>query len=86
MPDQWFSTGWRVKKFTPKLKILALYGPDRHARFGEIAASDLVVTGYALIRRDAEKYRGLEFDTVVLDGAQHIKNRQTQNARAVEAA
>ena len=74
-----------VKKFTPELKILALHGPERHARFSEIAASDVVVTSYALIRRDAEKYRGLEFDTVALDEAQHIKNRQTQNAQAVKA-
>ena len=74
-----------VKNFTPELKVLALHGPDRHARFADIAASDIVVTSYALIRRDAEKYRGLEFDTVVLDEAQHIKNRQTQNAQAVKA-
>ena len=74
-----------AKKFTPELKLLALQGPERHARFGAIAASDMVVTSYALIRRDAEKYRGLEFDTVVLDEAQHIKNRQTQNAQAVKA-
>ena len=72
-------------KFTPELKLLALHGPDRHARFGQIAASDVVLTSYALIRRDAERYRGLEFDTVVLDEAQHIKNRQTQNAQAVKA-
>jgi superfamily II DNA or RNA helicase len=74
-----------VKKFAPDLKILALHGPERHARFDEIAASDIVVTSYALIRRDAEKYRGQEFDTVALDEAQHIKNRQTQNAQAVKA-
>ncbi len=74
-----------VKKFTPQLKVLALHGPDRHARFDEISTSDIVVTSYALIRRDAEKYRGLEFDTVALDEAQHIKNRQTQNAQAVKA-
>jgi len=74
-----------VKKFTPELKVLALHGPDRHARFDGIAACDVVVTSYALIRRDAEKYRGLEFDTVALDEAQHIKNRQTQNAQAVKA-
>jgi len=45
----------------------------------------MVVTSYALIRRDAERYRDLEFDTIVLDEAQHIKNRQTQNAQAVKA-
>lgn len=74
-----------AKKFTPELNVLALHGPDRHALFDQIAASDIVVTSYALIRRDAEKYRELEFDTVVLDEAQHIKNRQTQNAQAVKA-
>ena len=72
-------------KFTPTVKILALHGPDQHSRFEEIPLSDVVVTSYALIRRDAERYRALEFDTVVLDEAQHIKNRQTQNAQAVKA-
>jgi len=80
-----FNWAAEAKKFTPELKVLALHGPDRHARFDQIGAHDLVVTSYALIRRDAERYRGLEFDTVVLDEAQHIKNRQTQNAQAVKA-
>ncbi len=74
-----------AKKFTPKLKVLALHGPDRHAQFDQLAASDIVVTSYALIRRDADRYREVTFDTVVLDEAQHIKNRQTQNAQAVKA-
>ena len=74
-----------AKKFTPRLKILALHGPDRHPLFAQIHENDVVVTSYALIRRDAERYRELEFDTVVLDEAQHIKNRQTQNAQAVKA-
>jgi superfamily II DNA or RNA helicase len=72
-------------RFTPELKVLALHGADRHERFNEIDGSDLVITSYALIRRDAERYRELAFDTVVLDEAQHIKNRQTQNAQAVKA-
>ncbi|MEP6663921.1 MAG: DEAD/DEAH box helicase, partial [Verrucomicrobiota bacterium] len=74
-----------AKKFTPGLKVLALHGSDRHELFLEIPKADLVITSYALIRRDAEKYRSLEFDTVILDEAQHIKNRQTQNAQAVKA-
>ena len=72
-------------RFTPDLKVLALYGPNRHDLFSRIAESDLVITSYALIRRDAEKYADVEFDTVILDEAQHIKNRQTQNAQAVKA-
>ena len=74
-----------ARKFTPSLKVLGLHGPDRHASFDLIPRQDLIVTSYALIRRDAERYRELEFDTVVLDEAQHIKNRQTQNAQAVKS-
>ncbi|HEX7652637.1 MAG TPA: SNF2-related protein, partial [Verrucomicrobiae bacterium] len=74
-----------ARKFTPDLKVLALHGPDRHDLFSRLPQSDLVITSYALLRRDADRYRGLEFDTTVLDEAQHIKNRQTQNAQAVKS-
>jgi superfamily II DNA or RNA helicase len=74
-----------AKKFTPGLRVLALHGPQRQPLFAEIPCHDLIVTSYALLRRDADHYRGLEFDTVVLDEAQHIKNRQTLNAQAVKA-
>lgn len=71
-------------KFTPELRVLALHGPDRHALLPEMPRHDVIVTSYALLRRDLEKHRAIEFDTVVLDEAQHIKNRQTQNAQAVK--
>ncbi len=74
-----------AQKFTPQLKAVALHGPHRHKLFDQIPQSDLVITSYALIRRDWERYAALEFDTVVLDEAQHIKNRATQNAQAVKA-
>jgi len=80
-----FNGAAEAKKFTPELKVLTLHGPERHAAFAQIEQSDLVITSYTLVRRDAERYRELEFDTVVLDEAQHIKNRQTQNAQAVKA-
>jgi SNF2 family DNA or RNA helicase len=73
-----------AKKFTPSLRVLALHGAERHALFSDLARQDLLITSYALLRRDAAQYRGLEFDTVALDEAQHIKNRQTQNAQAVK--
>ena len=74
-----------ARKFTPTLRVLALAGSERHALFSGIDGSDLAVTSYALLRRDANLYRGREFDTVILDEAQHIKNRQTQNAQVVKA-
>ena len=74
-----------AQKFTPNLKVLSITGSGRAELFDQIPQNDIVITSYGLIRRDAERYRAIEFDTVILDEAQHIKNRQTQNAQAVKS-
>ncbi len=78
---------WRneAQRFTPELRVLVLEGPNRYASFSQIAASDLVLTSYALLQRDADKLKAVQFSTVVLDEAQHIKNPETQNAQAAFA-
>ena len=80
-------TNWQAEaaRFTPGLKTLLVHGPNRQARFADIASHDLVITSYALLRRDSEQYARWEFDTVILDEAQHIKNRFSQNAQATKA-
>ena len=69
-------------KFTPGLRVLALEGAERHARMAGLADADVAITSYPLLRRDAERYGGIEFRAIVLDEAQHIKNPETQNAQA----
>ncbi|MEI8312831.1 MAG: SNF2-related protein, partial [Verrucomicrobiota bacterium] len=71
-----------AERFVPNLKVLAIEGAGREELFGRISSSDIVVTSYALLRRDIEKYKDLRFSTVVLDEAQHIKNPDSQNAKA----
>lgn len=80
-------TNWEneARKFTPELKTLVLEGADRAARFNSIAAVDIVITSYALLRRDIDILREVNFSTAVLDEAQHIKNPETQNAQAAYA-
>jgi SNF2 family DNA or RNA helicase len=56
-------------------------------RLGQLKAwsqYDLLVTSYDLLRRDIEHYKDLDFNYVVLDEAQYIKNQNTQNAKAVK--
>ncbi|NBS52829.1 MAG: hypothetical protein EBS96_09500 [Spartobacteria bacterium] len=80
---------WNWKReagfFVPDLRALALDGPEREARFEEIPNSSIVITSYALLRRDIEKYKAHHFSTVFLDEAQHIKNPDSQNAKAASA-
>ena len=71
-------------RFTPNLRCVKLHGADRHAHWDKVADADLVITSYALIRRDLDNYLTHQFSVIVLDEAQHIKNRTTQNAVAVK--
>lgn len=73
-----------AETFVPQLRRLVLSGPDRSTLFERIPSSDLVITSYALLRRDLELYRTSLFSVAVLDEAQHIKNRSTQNAVAAK--
>ena len=75
-----------AQKFTPWLKVLVISGPERANDFGKIPEADIVVTSYALLQRDFEAaYYDREFSALVIDEAQHIKNRDTKNAKAVKA-
>ena len=69
-------------QFTPELRCLVMSGSGRHDRWEEILRHDVVITSYALLRRDLDRYRELTFSAAILDEAQHIKNRATQNAVA----
>lgn len=74
---------WREEaaKFTPQLRVLEHLGMGRDA--GEIGDYDLVLTTYGTLLRDAPKLAEIEFDYVVLDEAQAIKNATTASAKAV---
>ena len=71
-------------KFTPNLKSLTLHGTDRHRKWKNIPKVDLVITSYALMRRDIDKHVEFTYSIAILDEAQHIKNRATQNALAAK--
>lgn len=70
-----------AKKFTPSLKMLLVGGGDREQLISELSKYTIVITSYAVIKRDIELYKDIEFELLVLDEAQHIKNSGTLNAR-----
>lgn len=41
-----------AQRFTPRLRVLALHGSQRHERFDQIGEHDLILTTYALLRFD----------------------------------
>lgn len=72
-----------ASKFVPGMRRLVIYGNKRQNMFKQIADSDLVMTTYALLRRDLEELQKFEFNSIILDEAQNIKNPNTITAQSV---
>jgi SNF2 family DNA or RNA helicase len=86
-------TNWEreVRRFAPSLTTLTHQGPNRlrGAEFVQAAqAVDMVLSSYAVVRRDAEAMQSVAWLGVILDEAQNIKNpaaRQTQAVRRLRS-
>lgn len=81
-------TNWELeqRKFTPGLRAMVHQGGDRRREAEFVAAaqeSDVVLTSYALVRRDAETLKQINWFGVVLDEAQNIKNANTKQAQTI---
>ena len=71
-------------KFVPGMKVLNLTGAERQDRWPQLSQVDIAVTSYAILRRDVDKFAAYQFSAAILDEAQHIKNRSTQNSLAAK--
>jgi SNF2 family DNA or RNA helicase len=83
--------GREIARFAPSLRVLVHHGSDRasgEAFAVQVGQADVVISTYALARRDEETLREVEWTGVVLDEAQKIKNpaaKQTQAIRRLPA-
>jgi SNF2 family DNA or RNA helicase len=74
-----------AERFTPDMKVLVLEsGAARHNLRKQIPQHDLIVTNYALLRRDLEEFHKFAFRAVILDEAQFIKNPGAQVTQSVK--
>jgi superfamily II DNA or RNA helicase len=69
-------------RFTPELRVLDHTGTGRTKRKDPFTGCDLVLTTYGTLRRDVSALRQTEFDYLILDEAQAIKNADSQTAKA----
>ena len=73
-----------IQKFAPTLSCLKLQGGERKQFFKKIPEYDVVITSYALLRRDIAKLKDINFRYIILDESQNIKNATSQTAQAVK--
>jgi len=78
---RWSSTGRKRPRVLRRSCAWLDY--TRQARdSAEFAAYDVILTTYGIMRRDALRLRNFEFDYVILDEAQAIKNAGAESAKA----
>ena len=78
-------TNWQeeVIKFTPKLKYILYHGPKRKKESINFKKIDVVITSYSLLQKEIDFFLTMDFDVVLLDESQNIKNANSKTARAV---
>ena len=85
---------WRreINRFTPGLGAIIHHGPTRAQDFKDLEnrvcggspdRAAIIITSYALARRDCDLFQSYEFDCLVLDEAQNIKNPEAAQSQAV---
>ncbi len=81
-------TNWEreVKRFAPSLSTLVHHGDKRHKgkTFAKaVEKKNLVITSYPLVYRDLDTLKAVNWQGVVLDEAQNVKNPQAKQSQAV---
>jgi SNF2 family DNA or RNA helicase len=75
--ENWYN---EAKRFAPELTVKIISGSDRSFEDDSTLDCDLIITSYALLRRDIKHYEKLELDNLILDEAQNIKNHASQTS------
>jgi superfamily II DNA or RNA helicase len=78
-----FNWKQEAARFTPGLRVLDHTGSVRIRGGEHLETYDVVLTTYGTLRKDAHYLKEIEFDYVILDEAQAIKNAATASAKAV---
>jgi len=76
-----------IKKFFQGTKVGILYGEKslREKLIPQYKDYDILITSYAVLRKDYSLHKKNTYDFVILDEAQNIKNYKTQTAKSVKA-
>lgn len=73
-----------IEKFAPELKTLAYYGPFRHQLKPELEKYQVIIATYGSIRSDIVDLREIQFNYVILDESQAVKNPDALISKSVK--
>lgn len=73
-----------LKKFAPSLTYMIFYGSDRAMEISDFSEYDIIITSYGVVRSDIERLSKFNWEYVILDESQAIKNPQALSTKAVQ--
>ncbi len=73
-----------IERFAPTLTTALWHGAGRKDQLEELENANVVITSYALLRRDIDLLKRLRLDYAILDEAQNIKNPLSATAQAAK--
>lgn len=78
-------TNWEaeIQKFAPSLQTAIYHGSNRN--LAKLDNYDVMLTSYGIARSDAEKLKKKKWHSVVIDEAQHIKNQNAAQTKAIKS-
>jgi SNF2 family DNA or RNA helicase len=71
-----------ARRFAPTLKLIPFGGTDRGTQVADLGPFDVLVASYGLLHQESSLLTSVEWQTVVLDEAQAIKNAATKRSQA----
>src|SRR6185503_7634072 len=77
-------TNWvrEIERFSPSLTTSLWHGAGRREQMEDLESANVIITSYALLRRDIDLLKKLDLDYAILDEAQAIKNPMSATAQA----
>ncbi len=76
-----------IIKFAPQLKAIVHHGSSRLQKISEFKAAceqcDVVISSFTLARKDQKLFNQIEWQRIVLDEAQNIKNPKAAQTKAI---
>jgi len=71
-----------ANRFAPTLRMHQLESRNRKKLILSLKEFDVLVTSYTLLQQEAKLFAGIDWQIIVLDEAQAIKNMETKRSRA----
>ena len=76
-----------ISKFAPSLKVIVHHGEQRSKGkdfIKETKKINVIITSYSLVFRDIDTLNDVDWQGIILDEAQNIKNPQAKQSKAVQ--